>query len=191
LQARIPGDPVAAARAINLPNLFTLVRLALTPFVAVSILGGNYERALIMFFLAGISDGLDGFLARRLNKITTLGAYLDPVADKILLATIYISLGAAGAIPWWMVAVVFGRDILILGMVAWGLIFTSLRNFSPTILGKASTVLQIAAALGVMAGRAGVAMPVDLLLWMMIGATVWSGIHYAWRGVTMLRAEQG
>jgi len=182
---------VAAARAINLPNLFTFVRLALTPFVAVSILAGNSERALILFFLAGISDGLDGFLARRLDKITAFGAYLDPVADKILLATIYISLGAAGAIPWWMVGVVFGRDILILGMVAWGLIFTKLRKFPPTIWGKVSTVLQIAAALGVMADRAGVAMPVDLLLWLMIAGTVWSGIHYAWRGVTLLRDERG
>jgi len=182
---------VAAARAINLPNLFTFVRLALTPFVAVSILAGNSERSLILFFLAGISDGLDGFLARRLDKITAFGAYLDPVADKILLATIYISLGAAGAIPWWMVGVVFGRDILILGMVAWGLIFTKLRKFPPTIWGKVSTVLQIAAALGVMADRAGVAMPVDLLLWMMIAGTMWSGIHYAWRGVTLLRAERG
>ena len=173
---------------VNLPNLFTSLRLALTPFVVVSILAGSYERALILFFLAGISDALDGFLARRLDKITKLGAYLDPVADKVLLAAIYISLGAAGAIPWWMVGVVFGRDLLILAMVAWGMLFTSLRSFPPTIWGKVSTILQISAALGVMAQRLGIALPVDFMLWVMIAGTVWSGIHYAWRGVTMLRA---
>ena len=176
---------------VNLPNLFTLFRLVLTPFVAISILAETYERALILFFLAGISDALDGFLARRLGKITKVGAYLDPVADKILLAAIYISLGAARAIPWWMVGVVFGRDILILGMVAWGLLFTPLRSFPPTVWGKVSTILQIAAALGVMAARSGISMPVDLLLWLMIAGTVWSGIHYAWLGLTMLRSAQG
>jgi cardiolipin synthase len=180
---------VGAARVINLPNLFTLARLVLTPFVAASILRGAHQRALILFFIAGVSDSVDGFLARRLSKITTLGAYLDPVADKILLAVIYISLGAAGAIPWWMVVVVFGRDLFILGMVSWGLLFTKVRRFPPTIWGKVSTVLQIGAALAVMAARSGIAMPVDSLLWLMIAATVWSGVHYAWRGLAMLHGQ--
>ena len=179
---------MGVAPAINLPNLFTFLRLALTPFVAQSILAGRYDRALVLFFVAGVSDAVDGFLARRLDKITRLGAYLDPVADKILLATIYISLGAAGAIPWWMVGVVFGRDLLILGMVAWGLLFTPLRSFPPTLWGKVSTILQISAALGVMAARSGLAMPADLLLWIMVAGTLWSGIHYAWRGWGMLRS---
>lgn len=175
---------------VNLPNLFTFLRLLLTPFVALSILSGNYTRSLILLFLAGISDGLDGFLARRLGETTTFGAYLDPVADKILLVTIYMSLGFAGAIPWWMVGVVLGRDILILGMVAWGLLFTSVQRFPPTIWGKVSTVLQIGAALAVMASRAGIVAPAGSLLWLMLAATVWSGIHYAWRGLHLLRAAQ-
>ena len=178
------------APVINLPNLFTLARLVLAPFVAASILRGAYERALILFFIAGLSDALDGFLARRLRKTTALGAYLDPVADKVLLAVIYISLGAAGAIPWWTVVVVFGRDLFILGMVSWGLLFTNVRRFPPTIWGKVSTVLQIGAALAVMAARSSIAMPVDSLLWLMIAATIWSGIHYAWRGLAMLHGRQ-
>ena len=175
---------------INLPNLFTLARLALVPFVAYAILHGHYGRALILFFAAGVSDAFDGFLARKLGETTRFGAYLDPVADKILMAVIYLSLGFAGAIPSWMVAIVFGRDLFILGMVAWGLLFTSIRRFPPSIWGKVSTFLQILAALGVMGERYGVEAPAQITLWLMIASTVWSGIHYAWRGVQLLRQEK-
>jgi cardiolipin synthase (CMP-forming) len=175
---------------LNLPNLLTLARLALAPFVAISILVGNYGWALGLCFVAGASDALDGFLARRLGKITRFGAYLDPIADKVLMATVYLSLGFAGAIPWWMVAVVFGRDVLILAMVAWGFLFTSIRSFPPTLWGKISTVLQIAAALAVLSAHSGIALPTDALLWLMLAGTVWSGIHYAWRGAVMLREER-
>jgi len=172
---------------VNLPNLFTIVRIALAPLVAASILSDHYARALILCLIAGASDGLDGYLARRLGEITTLGAYLDPIADKILMATIYMSLGIAEAMPWWMVAVVFGRDIFILGMVGCGLAFTSIRRFPPTLWGKVSTVLQIAAALAVMGAHIGLATGAAFVLWLMIAATVWSGIHYGWRGLAMLR----
>lgn len=134
----------------NLPNLVTLARLVLAPFVASDILHGRYAHAIILLFIAGFTDVLDGFLARQLKIATRTGAYFDPIADKILLGLIYISLGAASALPWWMVAVVFGRDILILAMAAYGLLFTSLRKFPPSVWGKISTFLQIGAALVVM-----------------------------------------
>lgn len=172
---------------VIIPNLFTLARLALTPFIAIAILHGHYGRALVMFFIAGGSDAVDGYIARWLGETTQFGAYLDPVVDKILLATIYLCLGAAGAIPWWMVGIVFGRDILILGMVAWGLFFTLYRRFPPTIWGKISTLLQIIAAMVVMGDRYGIATPTALVLWCMLAATSWSGIHYAWRGIGLLR----
>jgi cardiolipin synthase len=174
---------------INLPNLFTLVRLLLTPLIAAAILHENYAHAIILFFLAGFSDAIDGFLARRLHESTPVGAYFDPIADKILLSVIYISLGAAGAIPWWMVAVVFGRDILILLMAAYALLFTSLRSFPPSLWGKISTFLQISAALTVMGARAGIRVPVQVVLWLMLVGTLVSGFYYAWRGVTLLRAK--
>ena len=175
---------------INLPNLFTLARLALAPFVAIAILHGSYGRALVLFFAAGVSDAFDGFLARKLGETTRAGAYLDPIADKALLALIYLSLGFAGTIPWWMVAVVFGRDLLILGMVAWGLMFTSIRRFPPSMWGKVSTFLQILAALCVMAQQYGVEAPAQAALWVMVATTVWSGIHYALRGLQLLRAQK-
>jgi cardiolipin synthase (CMP-forming) len=170
----------------NLPNLFTFVRLVLAPFVAADILRGQYRRAIVLFFLAGVSDAIDGFLARRLNSATVAGAYFDPIADKILLSAIYISLGVGQAIPWWMVAVVFGRDILILLMAAYGLLFTSVRKFPPSVWGKISTFLQIAAALVVMAARDGIPAPVQPALWLMVAGTLVSGVDYVRRGVSIL-----
>lgn len=163
--------------------------MILTPLVCADILGMNYARALILCFLAGLTDVLDGLAARRLNVATSVGAYFDPLADKLLLAAIYLSLGVAGAIPWWMVALVFGRDLLILGMAAYGLLFTSIRKFPPSVWGKLSTFFQISAALVVMGSRAGIPAPVDPALWLMVAGTTWSGIHYAARGISLLSAS--
>lgn len=171
----------------NLPNLFTLARLVLAPFVASDILHGRYGRAIILLFIAGFTDVIDGFLARQFKIETRAGAYFDPIADKILLSVIYISLGAAGALPWWMVAVVFGRDILILAMAGYGLVFTSVRKFPPSVWGKISTFFQIAAALVVMGSRAGIRAPVTLAIVLMLAATIVSGLHYLWRAVLMLK----
>jgi cardiolipin synthase (CMP-forming) len=170
----------------NLPNLFTLARLVLAPFVASDILHGRYGRAIILLFAAGFTDMIDGFLARRFEISTRAGAYFDPIADKILLSVIYVSLGLAGAMPWWMVAVVFGRDVLILAMAGYGLLFTALRKFPPSVWGKISTFLQIAAALVVLGARAGIPAPVTLALSLMLAATIVSGLHYIWRGMEML-----
>ena len=171
----------------NLPNLFTLARLILAPFIAADILQNHYGLAIVLLFAAGFTDVIDGSLARRLKASTTTGAYFDPIADKILLSVIYISLGAAAAMPWWMVGIVFGRDVLILAMAGYGLLFTSFRKFPPSVWGKVSTFFQIAAALVVMGARAGIPTPVTLALCLMVVATFVSGLHYMWRGVTMLR----
>jgi cardiolipin synthase (CMP-forming) len=174
---------------INLPNLFTLARLVLAPFVARDILQHRYGRAIVLFFLAGISDVIDGFLARNLRLSTSIGAYFDPIADKILLSVVYISLGMSGAMPWWMVGVVFGRDVLILAMVAYALSFTSHRKFPPSVWGKISTFFQIAAALVVMGAGAGIPAPVAPALYLMVLGTVVSGLHYIWTGVGMMRQK--
>ena len=152
-----------------------------------SIRRDHYARAIVLFFLAGITDLIDGFLARRFETSTPMGAYFDPIADKILLSVIYISLGIAAAMPWWMVAVVFGRDVVILAMAACGLLFTRLRKFPPSVWGKISTFFQILAALVVMGARAGIAAPVTLALYLMVVGTIVSGLHYIWRGLVMLR----
>jgi cardiolipin synthase (CMP-forming) len=172
---------------LNLPNLFTFARLVLAPFIVSDILHAHYARAIILLFAAGFTDVIDGYLARHLKSATPAGAYFDPIADKILLSAIYIALGFAGAMPWWMVAVVFGRDALILAMAAYGLLFTRLRKFPPSVWGKVSTFLQIGAALVVMGARAGIPTPVTLALFLMVLGTVFSGLHYMWRALVMVR----
>ncbi len=119
----------------NLPNLFTLARLLLAPFIASDILHNRYGRAIILLFVAGFTDVIDGFLARRFQSSTPAGAYFDPIADKILLSVIYISLGLAGAMPWWMVAVVFGRDVLILADGGLRIVVHSGTKISPVGVG--------------------------------------------------------
>jgi len=175
---------------VNAANLFTLLRVVLAPFVAADILQAHWTRALVLFFAAGFTDVIDGFLARRFGQPTRAGAYFDPIADKILLVAIYLALGAAQAIPWWMVALVFARDLLILGMAAYGLLYTSVRKFPPSVWGKISTFFQIAAALVVMGDRDGILAPVRLALTLMVVATLWSGVHYAWTGITVLRKNR-
>lgn len=157
--------------------------------MARAILSGRYGEAILLCFAAGCSDVLDGVFARRLHEATPVGAYFDPIADKILLSVIYICLGATGAIPWWMVVVVFGRDLLILGMAAYALLCTKLRKFPPSVLGKFSTFLQISAALVVMGAKYGIRAPVAVALWLMVAGTLASGFHYAWRGVAQLGAK--
>jgi cardiolipin synthase (CMP-forming) len=174
---------------LTLANFFTLLRVILAPFVAADILNGRYGRALIVFLIAGITDVVDGLLARRMGDSSKVGAYFDPIADKLLLSVAYVALGAAHAIPWWMVAIVFGRDVLILGMAAYGLLFTSVRQFPPSVWGKISTFFQISLVVVVMSLHYGIAWsPVQLAIWLMVASTIWSGFHYAWRGVALLRA---
>jgi len=172
---------------LNAPNLFTLARLILAPFIASDILNGRYGRAIILSFIAGFTDVIDGYLARKLGESSRVGAYFDPIADKILLSVVYLALGWAHAIPWWIVGLVFGRDLLILAMAAYGLAFTKVRKFPPSIWGKLSTFLQISAALVVMGAKDGIPAPVDLAVWLMVAGTIWSGVHYMWRGITLLR----
>ena len=164
----------------RLPNLLSIARGALAPFIGAAILKDNYERALWLTFIAGWTDCLDGLLARRLHVESRFGAYADPVADKILLVTVFVCLGVTGAAPVWFVALVLGRDVLILAMAAAALLFTEVRKFPPSIWGKLSTVVQLVTAVGMMTGRAG-----PIVWWMTAAAavtTALSGVHYLWQG---------
>jgi len=169
---------------LNLPNLLTLLRFPLAPWVAVSILRGSYRQALVLLAVAGITDGLDGYAARRLGAASRLGAWLDPVADKALLVTVYISLGVAGLIPSWLVWMVVGRDVLILSFAGVTLLARKTSRFEPSVWGKLSTLVQIVTGVAVIAARV---VPSAVLTWWsevlpVVAAitTGWSGIHYAW-----------
>jgi cardiolipin synthase len=177
----------------NAPNLLTVARLVLAPFVFAAIVTGRHDRALALFALAALTDGLDGLLARRFRQITPLGAYLDPVADKILLSGVFVSLAISGSVPWWLVVVIFSRDILLLLTSGIALLFTTFRQFQPSIWGKASTFVQIACAGAWMAqnavNSASLHVLAEALVWPTAAITIWSGLQYCWRGLRLVRAH--
>ena len=177
-----------------LPNLLTLSRLLMAPLVALSILGGADGQALGWLIAAGITDGLDGWLARRFGWSTRFGALLDPVADKVLLVTVYVSMGIAGLVPNWLVALVVGRDVLILAFAGVALVLTTQRSFSPSPWGKLSTLIQIFTGLLAIGSRAfGGAIletAIHAMVFVTAAATLWSGIDYGLRAARLLRRPQ-
>jgi cardiolipin synthase len=177
----------------NLANLFTLLRLILVPYIVGAILDGRHSRALELFFLAAVTDGIDGVLARTYGLATQVGAYLDPIADKCLLSGIFLALGATGSVPWWFVAVVLGRDMYILLAALAVMALTKVRKFPPSRWGKISTFVQIATAVTCMVENIWPG-PVlhalsSAMLWVCVGFTLWTGIHYTLRGAQTLRAR--
>ena len=132
------------------PNLLTMMRLFIIPFLVINILDGRWHLAFALFMLAGISDSLDGVLARWLHQSTKLGLYLDPIADKLLLSTLFLVLTHVHEIKPYVTILVFSRDLGIL-LIASLLFFTdTLRDFHPSPLGKLNTFVQICAVVGVM-----------------------------------------
>lgn len=128
---------------MNIPNLLTLFRILLVPIFVILLIYGQTFYAFLAFMIAGVTDALDGFIARFFNQKTVLGAYLDPIADKLLLVTSYIVLAIIGIIPPWLAVLVISRDIVILTGVA--VLFLNHKFFEirPTLLGKVSTFFQL------------------------------------------------
>jgi len=133
------------------PNLITMGRLILVPVIIYLIGSQAYEAAFWVFVAAGISDGVDGFIAKRFGYTTTLGAYLDPVADKALLVSIFVSLGMQELIPYWLVILVVSRDVLIVGAVLISWLIGFAVTMRPLMVSKVNTTAQIAYAAGVLA----------------------------------------
>lgn len=127
----------------HLPNLLTVARIVLTPWIAWYLAKNDARGAFPLLFFAGFSDGLDGYLARRFGWTSRAGAYLDPIADKVLLVTLWVGLGLAGRAPWWMVGLALGRDALILVFSGVMLALGRAREFPPSVAGKVSTFFQL------------------------------------------------
>jgi cardiolipin synthase len=136
---------VKFSQLLTAPNQLTLLRMMFLPFIVIHMLSGHYKWALILFVLAGLSDGLDGLLARLLKQQTMLGQYLDPIADKLLLSTMFLVLAILHKIAWKFTVVVFSRDISILCASAVLYAIAGLRDFRPSIFGKANTFAQVSA----------------------------------------------
>ena len=175
------------------PNLLTLLRLVIIPFIVINVVGGNYGWALGLFVLAGVSDFFDGMLARALKQRTELGQYLDPIADKMLLSTLFLVLSIMHDIPWKYTVLVFSRDITIMVVAGVLYITNSLRDFRPSIFGKLNTTAQIAAVFFVMlyqvAPAPWVALARRIGLYATFAFTLISGLHYIWVIAHRLRAN--
>jgi cardiolipin synthase len=166
----------------HLPNLITLARIALVPVLILLLKDQDYAAALIVFVIAGVSDALDGYLAKRLNVQSRLGAILDPAADKLLLVSAYVMLTVLGHIPFWLVLVVVFRDLLIVGGY---LLYTSHAGpvkMRPSILSKLNTLMQIALVAVILAQQAAgwAWLLAEALVYVVLVTTVVSGAHYLW-----------
>jgi cardiolipin synthase (CMP-forming) len=168
----------------NAPNLLTLMRICMAPFLVAAILEGQYRLSFILFVAAGLTDLLDGALARVLKQRSMLGHYLDPVADKLLLSTIFLVLLHKGLMPVTVTVLVFGRDVGILLVAAILYAAVGRREFHPSIFGKANTLAQIAAVAAVLLQQLTAAYWVVIFRLVALDATmaltVISGFHYAW-----------
>lgn len=170
---------------LNPANLLTLVRIAVMPVLIHAILDGRNERALWVLFVAALTDAADGAVARRFEFKSRFGAYLDPIADKLLLVGIYLALAFIGRAPVWLVAMIFVRDVLIVLVAAIGLFFLGRSSYPPSLWGKASTFFQLTYALALMAHNVWPGSPTrwlesPLMLAVAVFTTV-SGLHYCWR----------
>ena len=171
------------SRILTVPNQLTFLRLGFLPFFIISIHYRRYDIALGVLILAGLTDGLDGLLARSLNQKTALGAYLDPIADKLLLSSSVVVLALNRKISWWLATLVLSRDILLLTSAAVILVVAGYRPFPPSIYGKLTTAVQIllvfAVVLLAVTDWPWLQVVRTILAYLVAGFTVYSGFHYS------------
>lgn len=170
---------------MNIPNSLSLLRLFLvTPFL-LAVIYDSYGLALLLFVLAGFSDFLDGYLARRLDQKSLLGTFLDPLGDKLLMTVAFVALAVKGALPAWLAVLVVAKDLYV--ALGSGVLHLAgnVRQFPPSIWGKLSTLLQVVAVALVLVAILQPAL-VPLLSPLFVGTaivTIVAGVHYVWRGM--------
>jgi cardiolipin synthase len=178
---------------MNIPNLITLLRIILVPVVVILLIQGFFLKALIVFIVAGLSDALDGFLARVLNQQTALGAYLDPIADKALLASTFVTLSVLHVIPGWLTVIVISRDFIILLGISVLSIMSFPVEIRPLFISKITTALQLTTVLLALFDRclpAGVhPMWLNTLYWVTALFTIVSGLYYMSRGLKLINQD--
>jgi cardiolipin synthase len=176
---------------MNIPNFLSLLRIILVPVIVIFLIQGLYAKALIIFVIAGLTDALDGALARLLNKKTKLGSFLDPLADKILLSTSFISLAIFGLIPSWLAVIVISRDFIIL----LGLLILSMMSITyeikPVFVSKVTTTLQIATVFFALLLKTVTYDKISydwimILSWLTASFTIISGLIYIIKGIKFI-----
>lgn len=170
-------------RIWTVPNQITLLRLGFIPVFLILCFYEEYKWALLVLVVAGLSDGIDGSLARKLNQKSALGAYLDPIADKLLLSSSFIVLAMAKKVAWWLTIMVLSRDVLLLVVAAVIILISGYQPFPPSIYGKFTTFFQIVFVFAVVLAAA---YPYphwervnNGLLYTVTAFTVFSGFHYS------------
>lgn len=128
---------------MNIPNTLTVLRIVLVPVIVILLIQGEYGKALICFIIAGVTDGLDGLIARSFNQTTVVGAYLDPLADKALVISMFTTLAIVGVIPGWLAVVVISRDCIILGGILVMTLMSIDLEIKPSFVSKVNTTLQL------------------------------------------------
>src|ERR1700704_652211 len=170
-------------RIWTVPNQITLLRLGFLPLFLILISYEHYRWALAVLVVAGLSDGIDGLLARKLNQRSSLGAYLDPIADKLLLSSSFVILAMKKAIAWWLTIIVLSRDILILVVAVVIILIFGYRPFPPSVLGKATTMLQIVLAFTIVLAAAYPNLPLartnEFLIYGVTALATVSAFHYS------------
>jgi cardiolipin synthase (CMP-forming) len=178
-------DTQGSERPLNIPNFITVGRVMLVPVVFWLLVSGSVQAAFVVFVVAGISDGVDGFLAKRYGWTTELGAHLDPLADKLLLVSVFVALGLSGQLPSWLVIGVVTRDIMIVGAIILSWLMDNPVQIRPFVVSKANTAAQLMLASTVLADVGfdlGLATMRTTLIWLTAVLTIVSLAAYmrAW-----------
>ncbi len=195
------SESQVSTKILTVPNLLTFLRMALIPVFAIFLVYHKEGLALLVFTIAGVSDGVDGFIARRFRQESELGTIIDPIADKLLMTTAFIMLtipsvlgpGRHLPVPFWVTATVIGRDVLIIAVAGAINMMTGFRGFKPSWLGKASTFVQV---LGVMMILIAAVVPslngayLPTVYTVVAAFAVFSGIHYIFHVARLMREDE-
>lgn len=175
---------------INIPNILTIIRILLVPLFVISLMKDLFFSALLVFTVAGLSDGLDGLIARYFNQRTVLGAYLDPIADKLLIISAFVSLAVLKIIPGWLTVIVISRDVLILLGIAVFSITDITVDIKPSFVSKCTTVAQISTVIFILLNPeiSGAALIKYSFYWLTAGLSILSGFHYIYKGMNILQS---
>ena len=188
-----------SSKVITVPNLLTFLRMALIPVFASLLFYGYSGWALIVFIAAGLSDGIDGFVARRFNQESELGTIIDPIADKLLMTVAFVILTMPNVlqptkhlpVPFWVTAAVIGRDVLIITVAGAINIMTGFRGFKPSWLGKLSTTVQVfAVGLILLAAVFGFSFYLPTVYSIVVALAFFSGFHYIFFVARLMKEEE-
>ena len=195
------SESQVSTKILTIPNLLTFLRMALIPVFAIMLVYNREGWALAIFTIAGVSDGVDGFVARRFKQESELGTIIDPIADKLLMTTAFVMLTLASVIgtprhlpvPFWVTATVIGRDVMIVAVAGAINVMTGFRGFKPSWLGKASTFVQVVGVILILIAAVfpelrGFYLPTVYTI--VAAFAVFSGIHYIFHVAKLMREAE-